>query len=195
MGNKLIFVVVRIVVLIAVLSGCWSPDTREPRGALALASQAVEAGDARMLFKVIDQRSRHALAAIQQARSAAAALIRADYPPQAQAAALAQLGDAALAADPAELFVRRCPKACQAELGATLGAPASERTVQGEAGPELEITTATGGHVRLFRGKEGHYGIVFRRQELSDERDRASRELEQIRANAEVYRKRKALEQ
>lgn len=191
MGNKLIFIVGSF----AVLLGCWSPDTREPRGALALASQAVEAGDGRMLFRAIDPRSRHALAAIQQARSEAAALIRASYPAQAQASALAQLGDAALASDVADLFVRRCPKACQAELGAGLGAPTSEKVVQGEAGPELEITTATGGHVRLFKGKGGHYGIVFRRQELSDERDRASRELDQIRQNAEIYRRRQALEQ
>jgi hypothetical protein len=194
MGNKLIFAVLRIGVLIVVLSGCGSPDTREPRGALALASQAVEAGDARTLFRVIDERSRHALAAIQRARGASAALVRADYPPEAQAAALAQLGDAALATDPTELFVRRCPPACLAEIGATLGAPAGEQTVPGEAGPELEITTTTGGRVRLFKSKGGHYGIVFRRRELFDERNRASRELEQIRTNAKVYRKRKALE-
>jgi len=192
MGNKLIFVVGAFAVL---LLGCWSPDTREPRGALALASQAVEAGDAQLLFRVIDVRSRHALAAIQQARSEAAGLIRAHYPADAQAAALAQLGDAAVATDVADLFVRRCPKACQAEIGARLGAPTSEKVVQGEAGPELEVTTATGGRLRLYKGKEGHYGLVFHRQELSAERDRAARELEQIRANADIYRKRKALEQ
>ena len=114
-------------------------------GALALASQAIEAGDARMLFRVIDQRSRHAFAAIQQARKQAAALVRSTYPAQAQASALAQLGDAALASDPADLFARRCPKACQAELGVGLGAPVRERTVEGEAGPELEVETANGG--------------------------------------------------
>jgi hypothetical protein len=191
MGNKLILIVASF----GALLGCWSPDTREPRGALALAAQAVEAGDARMLFRVIDVRSRHALAAIQQARSEAAGLIRAHYPADGQAGALAQLGDAALATDVADLFARRCAKACQAEIGARLGAPTGEKVVQGEAGPELEITTATGGLLRLYKGKEGHYGLVFQRQELSAERDRAARELEQIRQNAEVYRKRKALEQ
>jgi hypothetical protein len=191
MGNKMIFVVASF----AMLLGCWSPDTREPRGALALASQAVEAGDAQLLFRVIDVRSRHALAAIQRARSEAAGLIRAHYPAEAQASALAQLGDAAVATDVTDLFVRRCPKACQVEIGARLGAPTGEKVVQGEAGPELEITTATGGTLRLYKGKEGHYGLVFHRRELSDERDRAARELEQIRQNADVYRKRKALEQ
>jgi hypothetical protein len=190
MGNKLIFVAG----LIAVLLGCGAPDTREPRGALAVASEAIEARDSRRLFRVIDPRSRHALAAIQAARRQAVALIRADYPADAQAAALAQLGDDALATDPPDLFARRCLAACRAEIGALLGAPAHERVVQGEAGPELEIETATGTRVRLFKGKDDHYGIVYRRVELSDERDRASRELEQIRKNAEVYRKRKALE-
>jgi len=59
MGNKLIFVVVTA---IATLLGCGGPDTREPRGALALAAQAIEAGQAPMLLRVIDERSRHALA-------------------------------------------------------------------------------------------------------------------------------------
>jgi hypothetical protein len=191
MGNKLIFIVASF----GAVLGCWSPDTREPRGALALASQAVEAGDAKLLFRVIDVRSRHALAAIHKARSEAAGLIRAHYPADAQASALAQLGDAAVATDVTDLFVRRCPKACQAEIGARLGAPAGEKVVQGEAGPELEITTATGGRLRLYKGKEGHYGLLFHRQALSDERDRAARELDQIRQNADIYRKRKALEQ
>lgn len=192
MGNKLILAVL---VSAAVVLGCGAPDTREPRGALALAAEAVAAGHAPTLFRVIDQRSRFALAAIQQARAEAAALVRADYPPEAQAAALAQLGDAALATDPADLFARRCTKPCMDQLGAQLGAPVRERAASGEAGPELEVETANGHRIRLMKSREGHYGIVFdRRHELFDERNRAARELEQIRANAEVYRKRKALE-
>jgi len=198
MGNKLILVepatIAAWAVLFGMSGGCWAPDTREPRGALAVAAEAVEAGEPRRLFRVIDQRSRHALAAIQQARAEAAGLIRTDYPTAAQADALAALGDAALAADIPDLFERRCPTSCQAELGALLGAPVQERAVEGDAGPELEIETATGSRVRLYKGSDGHYGIVFRRAELYEERDRAARELEQIRQNAEVYRKRKALE-
>ena len=198
MGNKLILVGPLTITLLAVqsvvIAGCWAPDTREPRGAIAVAAEAVEAGQPRRLFRVIDQRSRHALAAIQQSRAQAAGLIRSDYPTATQTEALAALGDAALATDAPDLFERRCPRTCQTELGALLGAPVSERTVQGEAGPELEIETATGTRVRLYKGKLGHYGIVFRRAELYAERDRAARELDQIRANAEVYRKRKALE-
>lgn len=190
MGNKLILVVGLIALP---LLGCGRPDTREPRGALAVAAQAIEAGDGRRLFLVIDQRSQFAMAAIQKARSQAAALIRADYPAELQAAALAQLGDAAVATDVADLFVRRCPRSCQHEIGALLGAPVHEKVVSGEAGPELEIDTATGTRVRLYKGKDGRYGLVFRRSELSDERDRAARELEQIEHNAAVYRKRKAL--
>jgi len=190
MGNKLILVVALIVVLL----GCGAPDTREPRGALAVASQAVEAGDGRRLFRVIDQRSRFALAAIQQARSAAAALIRADYPTDAQAEALAQLGDAAQVTDAPDLFVRRCPAACQAAIGALLGAPAHEQVVSGGSGAELEVQTTTGTVVRLYKGNDDHYGIDFHHQALSDERDRAARELDQIRQNAEVYKKRKALD-
>jgi hypothetical protein len=198
MGNKLILVgpvtITMLTALFAVVGGCWAPDTREPRGALAVAAEAIESDQPRRLFRVIDQRSRHALAAIQQARAEAAGLIRTDYPTTTQTEALTALGDAALATDAPDLFERRCTAACQAELGALLGAPVQERTVEGDAGPELEVETATGSRVRLYKGNDGHYGIVFRRAELFEERDRAARELEQIRQNAEVYRKRKTLE-
>lgn len=138
----------------------------------------------------MDQRSRHALAAIQAARSEARRLVLADYPAAEQAAALASLGDGALASDAADLFVRRCPARCQAELGRGLAAPVAERAV----GDELEVETAAGTKLRLHKGNDTWYGLVFRTAELAEERDRAARELDQIRQNADIYRKRRALE-
>jgi hypothetical protein len=188
-GDKYLFAAIACAALFGA-GGCGPSDPREPRGAIAAAAEAVERGDGRKLFRLMDQRSRHALSAIQKARSEARKLVLADYPAAEQGPALAGLGDAALARDAADLFVQRCPAACQAELGRGLAAPVAERAV----GDELEVETTAGTKLRLRRGNDTWYGLVFRTAELSEERDRAARELEQIRQNAEVYRKRRALE-
>lgn len=172
-------------------TACSAPDPHEPRGAMAAAAEAIEKGDGRSLFRLIDQRSRHALAAIRDARTEAYQLVQADYPDAEKPAALAALGDAAVARDAADLFVKRCPQSCQATLGQSLAAPTAEHpTPNGD----LEIETAAGTRVVLHRGKDGLYGLAFRNAELSTERDRASRELLQIRQNAEIYRRRRSLE-
>lgn len=77
-----------------------------------------------------------------------------------------------------------------AEIGANLGAPVDESP----AGDELLVRTAEGRSVRMFKGRDGFWGLVWRTQELSDERLRAARERSQIIANAEVYRRRRQLE-
>lgn len=171
--------------------GCQvSDDAHTVRGALALAARAVEADDRVALFEVIDRRSRSALISVVKDRTKAAQAIRADYPEAERDAALRSLGDAGMVSDPAELFARRCDRACVAELGANLGAPVSETPADGE----LIVQTAEGHTVRLFKGSDGLWGLVWRTRELFDERLRASRERLQIVANAEIYRRRKQLE-
>jgi hypothetical protein len=171
--------------------GCGgSDDAHTVRGALALAARAVEADDRAALYRVIDRRSRAALVSIVKDRAAAARAIRADYPPDQRAAALQALGDAVGVADASALFVRRCDARCVAELGASLGAPVAE-TVSGD---ELLVRTAAGRDVRLFQGRDRLWGLVWRTQELSEERLRAARERLQIEANAAVYRRRRELE-
>ena len=171
--------------------GCdAADDAHTVRGALALAVRAVEGDDRAALYKVIDRRSRAALVSVIKDRSAAAKVIRADYPEPERSAALRALGDAADLSDPVALFARRCDSRCVAELGAGLGAPVSE-SVSGE---ELLVRTAKGREVRMFKGRDGLWGLAWRTQELSDERLRAARERLQIEANAEVYRRRRALQ-
>jgi hypothetical protein len=166
-------------------------DAHTVRGALAEAARAVEADDRPALFQVIDRRSKAALISVVKDRTASARAIAADYPEPEREAALRSLGDAATVSTPEELFARRCDRACVAELGANLGAPVSE--VPGPHG-ELIVQTAEGHTVRLFKGRDGLWGLVWRTQELFDERLRAAREKLQIIANAEVYRRRRQLE-
>jgi hypothetical protein len=173
-------------------SGCADepPDPRTVRGAIAAAAQSIETRDAGRLFRVIDQRARHAMASIVRDRRDAKALIEADYPAGEQQAALAALGDAALVEDAAALFALRCPEVCMRGLGEQLAAP------QGEvpARPDVTVTTARGTTLYMHAGTDGRFGLVWHTQALSEERDRASRELLQIRDNAAVYKRRRALE-
>ena len=173
------------------LSGCYNPDSRTIRGAMAAAARALEARDGRALFQIIDQRGRSAMASVVKARREAARLIRADYPSPEREEALAALGDARTAMDGPELFARRCGEPCMAALAEAVGTPVSERQV---GGGEVEVRTARGGRLRLYRGKDGFWGIVWNTPALREENTRASRELIQIRHNAEVYRRRRTLE-
>jgi hypothetical protein len=184
------FIVAVITLLGGVGLGGCQPDAHTVRGALAIAARAAEAGDARALYQAIDRRSTDALGSIAMDRERAATLIRADYPQEAAPAALRALGDALDAKDGAELFARRCPASCVAAIGAQLGAPVAETP----RGDEIEVRTARGATLRLHRGENGTFGIVWNTQSLFDERRRAARELIQIRDNAAVYRKRRALE-
>jgi hypothetical protein len=185
------FIVAVIAGLGGLTSGCFDPDPRTLGGALDAAARAVEAGDGRALFRVTDQRARDAIVSIVKDRSRAVRLIRADYPPAERSVALRALGDAAAAKDAPDLFAKRCcGAACMAKLAAELGAPVSHV----ERGDELEVHTTRGGSLRLRRGRDGWWGIVWNTTALFDERTRAARELVQIRANAEIYRRRRALE-
>lgn len=169
---------------------CHDPDPRSIAGALDAASRAIEARDTAQLFRVVDQRARHALASIAKDRREAAVLVARDYPDAERAAALAALGDAAGVRDAAGLFARRCDAACIDDLGRRIGAPASTET----ASDETVVHTARGETLRLYHGDDGWWGLVWNTAALVQERDRAAQDLVQIRANAEIYRKKRALE-
>jgi hypothetical protein len=180
-------------VLFFAASGCDGvPDPRSVEGALGYAMRAVERDDAGDLYKVIDERARHAMISIVNDRREAATLIEASYPAAERASALAALGDAAEAENAAALFAHRCDRPCREAIGATLGAPAEVR----REGELTVVATARGTTVRLYRGGDGHgwYGIVWHTAELSTERDRANRDLGIIRENAATYDRRQALE-
>jgi hypothetical protein len=180
-------------VLFFAMAGCdGTPDPRTVDGALGYALRAVEHDDAAALYKVIDERARHAMISIVNDRREAARLVRESYPEAEQAAALRALGDAAEVTSAQALFARRCDRACREALGATLGAAAETRT-EGEL---TVVTTARGTTVRLFHGGDGHgwYGLEWHTAELSGERDRANRDLAIIRENAATYDRRRALE-
>jgi hypothetical protein len=171
--------------------GCGEPDRHTIRGALAVAARALEDGDGRALFAVIDPRARSALGSVVRHRQEAARLIATHYPEADQPAALAALGRAAEASDAADLFTRRCAAGCRAELAAAVGAPVAEEPLPNG---DVEVRTVRGGRLRMHRGDDGRWGIFWRNEALNEERTRAARELTQIRHNAEVYRRRRALE-
>lgn len=179
-----------LAVLAVLANGCGEPDPRSVDGALEAASHALEARNATRLFRLVDQRARHALASIVKDRRETARLVRESYPEAEKVAALAALGDAAEATDAAGLFAARCDAPCMAALAARIGAPV-EQTAEGD---ELVVRTARGESLRLHHGSDGWWGLVWRTESLADERDRAAQDLRRIRENAEIYRRRRALE-
>jgi len=182
-GQRKGFVVGTLLSLLVVVACGVGDDPRELDGALARAASALAQRDAVALFRVIDQRARHAISSISKSRRRAAALIKSSYPTAAQAEALAELGDAAIAKDEADLFRMRCGASCLDGLAAQVGAPVETRT----EGDELVVKTARGGELRMFRGTDRWYGIVWNTDALSRERARAAAEFEQVQANAALY--------
>jgi len=164
---------------------------KDVRGALAASAVALEAHDSDRFFRLIDERSRFAVAAIVTARAEAKKLIEAEYPPAERDRALSALGDAAQVSTPQELFRRRCGPDCIQQFADLVGAPVAQTA----RGAEVEVTTVRGATLHMHAGSDGGYGIVWNTQALSDERAQASRELALIRENTAVYRKRRALEQ
>jgi hypothetical protein len=171
------------------LTGCADSDPRTVEGALGRASVALARRDSAAAFRLIDQRARHALAAIVQARTQAAQAIETSYPEADRASAISALGDAATVPDAVALFRLRCGDACLADLSSQVAAPVELR----EEGPVAHVKTARGNELTLYRGKDGFYGLVWHTEELSRERDRAAAELELVQKNAALYQKQQAL--
>ncbi|MFW5921636.1 MAG: hypothetical protein ACOCUS_07335 [Polyangiales bacterium] len=168
-----------------------TPDPREVHGALKYAAQAVEKRDARKLYRVVDERARHAMHSIVHDRREAARLVRESYPEDERAQALRRLGEAAEVEDPPGLFAVRCDDACLDDLEARIGAPDETH----EDGEELVVHTARGTEVRLYRSASGSWwGIVWNTDELAAERDKANQDLRAIRRNAEIYERRRELD-
>jgi hypothetical protein len=180
-------IVIAALTLVAVAS-CTGDATRVD-GAVARAAAAVASRDPEALLEVLDERSRSALQSVYRARQQAAATIRESYPDEAQADALAELGDAATAESAADLFRMRCPDTCVATLGAPLGAPRSVR----EAGDLTVVTTVRDTELTLYRGKDGRYGLVWQTDAWIRERSRAAAELDLIQKNARAYATQRAL--
>jgi hypothetical protein len=166
------------------LAACTGePDPRTLPGMLEYAARAIERNDAPALFRVIDARSRHAMASIVEDRRAAAALIRNTYPEDQRDEAIRELGSAAQATDAAALFADRCDRACMADLGGRIGAPLSQR----QDGDELVVETPRGGTLRVTGGGDDWFGIVWRYDELDRERQRANQDRLLVEANARTY--------
>jgi len=158
---------------------------------MAYAASRLESEDARGLYDVIDERSRHAMISIVADRHRAADAIRESYPPELRQAALAALGDAATVEDAAGLFAARCGSPCLADLRARVAAPRTTR----EEGDEVVVTTVRDTELRLYRRQPEHwYGIVWQLDELDHERARANRDLAMIRDNGATYARRRELE-
>lgn len=171
-------------------SGCSESSQRQTiRGTLALSAETLESNDALRFFNNLDERSRYAMEATVKARQEARELIAKDYPDPERSKALAALGPASQVHSAAELFALRCDAVCLRGFADQIGAPSSES----RAGDEVVVKTTRGGTLHMHAGHDGQYGIVWKTQELSEERSRTSRELTQIRLNAEVYRQRRAL--
>ncbi len=166
-------------------------DPREIEGAIRYMAEALRADAPERLFRVIDARSRHAMASIVQDRRAAADVIRRQYPEPERASALAQLGDAAGAGNAAALFAARCDSACRTTLAAKLAAP--ERV----DGDELDVVvhTVRGATLHFHRLAPGDWwGLVWHTEELDTERSRAAEERRTIETNAAVYERSRRLE-
>ena len=173
--------------LIPTLTACTGePDPRTLPGMLEYAARAIERNDARALFRVIDARSRHAMASIVEDRRTAAELIRTTYPEDQRADALRELGSAAEMEDAAALFEDRCGRACMADLGSRIRAPLS----QTQDGDELVVETPRGGTLRVTGGGDDWFGIVWHYDELDAERQRANQDRLLVEANARTYQRR-----
>lgn len=181
--------VAALATLLALAPGC-GPDPKQAEGALAQAAQAASARDGTAMFQALDERARHAMAAVVKARAQAKSAIHKSYPEEAQAEALRALGDAAEVDTPEALFLRRCPQACLDELAQRLSAP---REVRHE-GPLAVVEMVRGGQVQLYRGKDERYGLVWNTEALMRESRRAFAELDLVRKNAELYEKQRKLE-
>lgn len=172
--------------VLLLLGGCFDPDPRSIEGAIEAASLAIEAGDSKRLYGLIDVRSRHAMEGIAKARSSARALVSQDYPEGQRAPALAQLGPAV--ENGAAIFAARCDAGCRAEIAAKLGPP----TEVERDGKKLRVHTARGTTLDMYTGAQWH-GIVWRTDALTAELDRVSQALRQIEDNAATYRRRAEL--
>ncbi|MFT3926024.1 MAG: hypothetical protein QM778_26005 [Myxococcales bacterium] len=169
-------------------TGC-EPDAHQVEGAIARSEAAASNRDSQALFQSLDERARSALHGMVKARKRAADVIQTGYPKEAQAEALASLGDALQAESGEALFALRCPEACMDALAARLSPP---RKVQ-EKDRLAQVETLRGEKVDLYRADDGTYGLVWNSEALRRESTRSFAELDLIKRNADMYAKQRAL--
>lgn len=157
---------------------------------MARAVAAASSHDSKGLFQALDQRERFAMGALVKARKHASGVIRAGYPKEVQAAALAELGDALQAESGAGLLALRCPDSCMDALAARLSSP---RTVHHE-GRLARVETVRGEKLEFYRADDGTYGLVWNSDAARRENTRAFAELDLITRNADMYAKQRALQ-
>jgi hypothetical protein len=170
-------------------TGC-EPDARDVEGGIARAVAAASKHDSAALFHALDQRERFAMAVMVKARKQASRVIRAGYPKEAQAEALARLGDALQADTPEALFGARCQDACMDAIAARLSSPRSVKHHDRLA----DVETVRGEKLELYRGDDGNYGLVWNTEATRRENSRAFAELDLIKKNADMYAKQRALQ-
>ena len=163
-----------LVLLTALLfSTACEPDAHDVEGAIARAVSAASGHDEAGPLHALDQRERFAMAALVKARTQAAGVIRTGYPKEAQAAALAELGDALQVESGPALFGLRCPDACMDELASRLSSP---RAVQHE-GRLARVETVRGEKLELYKADDGTYGLLWHSDAARRENSRAFAEL------------------
>jgi len=170
-------------------SPACAPDAHQVEGAIARSEAAASSRDGEALFHSLDQRARFAMAGMVKARKRAAEIIRAGYPAEAQAEALARLGDALQVDKPEALFMLRCPERCMDDLAAVLAPPRSSQ----EHDRLVRVETIRGESVELYRADDGTYGLVWNSDALRRESSRSFAELDLIQRNADMYAKQRAL--
>ncbi len=167
------------------------PDPRTLEGATAYAAEAIAEGDTTRLYRVIDSRARAAMISIVTDRLRAREIIERSYPEAERAAAVAALCDAAEVRDAPGLFVRRCDSRCIASIRDSLGAPTEVRM----EGRVAVVRTPRERELRWYRKTDADWwGLEWNTQALSDERERANRDVAAIEENARTFERRRALE-
>jgi len=175
---------------LAITATACGGDASTVEGALASAASAVGARDYGAMFQALDERARFSIGSVFQTRRRAADIIQADYPPEARASALGELGDALEVDSATDLFRRRCPDACLDAIAGSLGAPSAVH-VEGRI---ATVKTVRGTEAKLYRADDGRYGLVWESEALMRERSRAAAELDFIQKNAATYRAQNALQ-
>ena len=178
-----------VFLLVSACSG--TPDPRTVEGALGYAARAIDLGDAKMLYRVVDARSRHAMISIVSDRQSVGG---------AHSSLVPGIGEGERA---------REPRGCRGSHGrrrplrATLRRPVPlrhQRTPRGsrtyrDARGRRRSAHVKGTTLSLHRAHEGDwYGLVWKTDELVRERDRANRDRHAIAENAAIYDRRRALE-
>jgi len=156
---------VRLVAIALVAVAC-SRGARTPDEALARLRDAAERGEAAQAFDLLDEQTRWSIESTWKYQQLCFKVIEEDYPGEAQAQALGRLIDAD---SPAGFF-----RAYEARYHQLAG---------------LRARLATAGVKDFVRDRWGRYGYVGLREPWEDIKQRASKDLETVRRDAQTYQR------